>query len=156
MPIEIERKYLLRDNSWKGLADGVLYKQGYIFASNDKSVRIRIVGEKAYLTIKASKAGIVRDEFEYEIPLKDAHELLENHCNGKIIEKTRYKITYENMEWEIDEFHGQNQGLVIAEIELSDASQNIIKPVWIGEEVSNEMKYYNSNLIDYPFCEWPS
>lgn len=156
MPLEIERKYLLKNDSWKGLAVGIFYKQGYLFDSNGKSVRIRIAGDTAFLTIKASKTGIVRDEYEYEIPMEDALDLLDNHCNDKVVEKTRYNITYKDKVWEVDEFHKDNQGLVVAEIELSDASENIEKPDWVGMEVSNDQKYFNSSLIDNPFCNWSS
>lgn len=156
MPLEIERKYLLKNNRWKGLAEGVLYKQGYLFDTMGRSARIRIVGDQAFLTIKAARAGIVRDEYEYAIPLSDAVEMMENHCNDEVIEKKRYKITYNNKVWEVDEFFGKNHGLIIAEIELSDASDNIDKPDWVGKEVSNDSKYFNTNLIKNPYCNWIS
>jgi CYTH domain-containing protein len=156
MPLEIERKYLLKNDKWKSQAEGILYKQGYLFDTKGRSARVRIVGNEAFLTIKASRSGIVRDEYEYAIPLADALEMMENHCNDEIIEKTRYKITYQNMVWEVDEFHGKNQGLVVAEIELSDASDNIEKPEWLGQEVSNDPKYFNTNLVRNPYCTWKS
>ncbi len=154
MALEIERKFLVKDDSWKFLAKGVSYKQGYLFASKEKSVRIRIAGDKGFVTIKGSRLGIVRDEFEYEIPCADAIELLNNYCTNGLVEKNRYKILYKEKIWEVDEFLGKNKGLIIAEIELNDASEIFEKPIWVGEDVSHEPKYYNSNLVSHPFCEW--
>ncbi|MBI5218090.1 MAG: CYTH domain-containing protein [Bacteroidia bacterium] len=154
MPIEIERKFLTKSDEWKKPAEGVFYKQGYLLRTREKSVRIRIIKDKAFLTIKGSKQGITRDEYEYEIPYQDALELLRNYCNNQYIEKTRYKISYKNKTWEVDEFHGKNQGLILAEIELSHTGESFEKPPWIAEEVTHEPRYFNTSLIEKPYCEW--
>lgn len=154
MNIEIEKKYLVNNYSWKQNIEGVLYKQGYIFRDTEKSVRVRIAGNKAFFTIKGKRNNISRDEFEYEIPVDDAKLLLEKYCTGTLIEKVRYKIQFDGKTWEIDEFKGKNKGLVIAEIELDSEGELFSIPDWIGEEVSNDPRYYNSNLAVCPYSEW--
>ncbi|MGF1939037.1 MAG: CYTH domain-containing protein [Nostoc sp. ChiQUE02] len=154
MAKEIERKYLVRGDSWRGLAEGSVYRQGYIATQDKATVRIRIVGEKSYLTIKGPNIKYSRLEFEYLIPVEDAQEMLETLCERPFIEKVRYKIESGGLIWEIDEFDGVNKGLILAEVELSDENQQIELPTWIGEEVSDDFRYFNSNLVKHPFSEW--
>ncbi|MGJ5630903.1 CYTH domain-containing protein [Nostoc sp. CALU 1950] len=154
MAKEIERKYLVRGNSWRGLAEGIVYRQGYIATQDKGTVRIRIVGEKSYLTIKGPNIKYSRLEFEYPIPLEDAQEMLETLCERPFIEKIRYKIELGGLIWEIDEFDGVNKGLILAEVELSDENQQFELPTWIGEEVSDDFRYFNSNLVKHPFSQW--
>ncbi|UKP00484.1 CYTH domain-containing protein [Nostoc sp. UHCC 0870] len=153
MPKEIERKFLVKDDSWRQLAKGSLYRQGYI-SSQGATVRIRIVGNQGYLTIKGPTINYSRSEFEYQIPLADAQEMLDTLCVRPLIEKTRYKINVGGLVWEVDDFAGANQGLILAEVELTDEAQQIELPQWIGEEVSGDLKYYNSYLVKHPFSEW--
>ena len=155
MAIEIERKFLVVNDSWRSLGLGKVYKQGYIAtADNITTIRVRIIGEEAYLTIKSKTEGISRNEFEYPIPLEDAQMILESLCDRPLIEKIRYKINYDNLLWEIDEFQGENQGLIIAEVELENENQTINLPEWVGEEVSHDPRYYNVNLTKNPYQTW--
>ncbi len=159
MGVEIERKFLVKNESWQrdpegGMISGTLFKQGYLPAEGDTVVRVRIEGEEAKLTIKGKVEGISRLEYEYDIPLMDAEELLAKLCRKPIVEKTRYCRTEGELVWEIDVFSGVNQGLVIAELELSNENQKITLPSWAGKEVSGDARYYNVNLIDHPFCQW--
>ena len=150
---EIERKFLVKGDAWRSLAVGVLYRQGYIYTKSGVAVRVRIVGDSGFLTIKGVTNGISRSEFEYPIPLDDAKEMLETLCHKPLIEKTRYKIPVGKLVWEVDEFCGENQGLIIAEVELQHENQVIILPDWIDREVKHP-KYYNSNLVKKPFSKW--
>jgi len=150
---EIERKYLLVGDEWKSLGEGTLYRQGYLNSQKERVVRARTMGDKAALTIKGITVGATRLEFEYEIPFSDCESLLEL-CEQPLIEKTRYKIKFDGLVWEIDEFHGVNDGLVVAECELESEDQEITKPTWVGEEVTGDPRYYNSNLIANPFTTW--
>lgn len=156
MGVEIERKFLVKNNDWKTLGEAVLYKQGYICSDFERVVRVRVAGEKAYLTIKSKtvKGSISRMEYEYEIPLTDGEELLNTLCEKPIVEKTRTKVKWEGFIWEIDEFSGLNEGLVVAEIELPTEDTPFEKPDWIGKEVSEDKRYSNSNLIKMPFSKW--
>ena len=154
MGVEIERKFLVKNDDWKNLGTAVLYRQGYISSDYQKIVRIRTAGEKAFLTIKSKSDGIKRMEYEYEIPFADGHELLETLCEPPIVEKTRTKIEWKGFLWEIDEFSGLNAGLVVAEIELPDEDTIFENPDWIGREVSEDKRYSNSNLIKMPFSKW--
>lgn len=151
---EIEKKYLVTDDSYKRLAQPKLYRQGYLSSSPDRVVRVRIVDDKAFITIKGPASGATRDEYEYEIPREDAQEMLNNLCEKPIIEKHRYIIDYSGRKWEVDEFHGENEGLVITEIELEDINQEYEMPLWVGEEVTADQRYANSNLIKNPFSKW--
>ena len=155
MAIEIERKFLVKDDSWKALAinEGE-YKQGYITTQKVLTPRIRIVGNQGYLTIKGSRVGWSRFEFEYTIPLDDAKEIIDNYCDRPFIEKMRYKFLWKNLVWEIDEFFGKNKGLILAEVELEDENQNIELPPWVGKEVSDDPKYLNYNLVRHPYILW--
>ena len=154
MPKEIERKFLLQNNDWQAEADeGLVLKQGYLNTDPNRTVRIRLAGKRGILTIKSKNIGITRNEFEYEIPYDDTLELLKL-CAPPLIEKTRYKINNDGLTWEIDIFSGENEGLAIAEVELADEHQSITPPAWIGKEVSDDQRYYNSNLVLHPFKNW--
>ncbi len=150
---EIERKYLVKGEAWKELGEGVLYRQGYLNSQKERVVRARTMGSKAALTIKGITVGATRLEFEYDIPMDDCNQLLDL-CEQPIIEKTRYKIPYGGLIWEVDEFHGVNDKLVVAECELESEDQAIDKPEWIGDEVTGDPRYFNSNLIANPFTTW--
>lgn len=154
MAKEIERKFLLKDDEWRNLAKGTLYRQGYLNSAKERSVRVRIVDDKAYLTIKGISTGITRTEYEYEIPHADGVALLENLAEQPIIEKYRSKISYGGLIWEVDEFLGVNKGLIIAEVELTSEDQIFEKPLWVGDEVSADPRYFNINLILNPYSSW--
>ena len=151
---EIERKFLLKNDSWRGLASGTVYRQGYLSSDVERAVRIRMINDTAFLTIKGESRGATRLEFEYEIPIDDASEMLTKLCQRPIIEKTRYKIEYAGMIWEIDEFAGDNEGLIVAEVELEDENQAVEIPGWAGQEVTDDPRYLNANLIKHPYSEW--
>ncbi len=154
MGTEIERKFLLRDDSWRTGAQGTEYRQGYLSTSPGRTVRVRVAGQRAWLTIKGPLVDIVRSEYEYPLPLEDAHELLANLCEPALIEKTRYQVTFAGHRWEIDEFHGANEGLVVAELELERADEPFQSPLWLGAEVSDNPMYFNSRLAKYPYKLW--
>ena len=128
MPTEIERKFLVKSEEWRKLATGTIYRQGYIATKKGTTVRVRLAGNQGYLTIKGATKGISRAEYEYEIPAEDAQEMLNSLCEPPLIEKTRYKIAIDDLIWEVDEFVGENQGLIVAEVELTDANQTINFP----------------------------
>jgi adenylate cyclase len=151
---EIERKFLLRDQSWKRGAHGVPYQQGYLGLDPARTLRVRVAGEKGFLTIKGAADGASRAEFEYPIPVSEARELLATLCLKPQIEKIRYRIEYVGMVWEIDEFLGDNAGLVLAEVELESPDQTIDLPPWIGAEVTGDHRYYNSWLSQNPYRFW--
>ncbi len=153
MAKEIERKFLVINDSWRDGTVGVRLAQGYLTRDVERTVRVRIGGEKAWLTIKGRNEGITRQEFEYEIPLADGRELL-TLCLPGAIDKTRHEIRHASHVWEVDEFHGDNQGLVVAEVELEDAGISPELPPWVGDEVSGDARYYNSSLGVKPFKEW--
>lgn len=151
MGIEIERKFLVSDHSFKDLAYNSEYiRQGYLSRNPDCTVRLRIRGNRAFLTVKGRNNGLVRKEFEYEIPVKDAGEMF-GLCEGGVIEKTRHLINYSGNLWEIDEFHGDLRGLVLAEVELKSKDEVVALPPFIGKEVSDDPRYYNSNLLKLDF-----
>lgn len=153
MGMEIERKFLIANDSWRPGAKGIPYAQGYLSRGRGNTVRVRLAGEEAFLTIKGPVVGISRPEFEYSIPVAEARELL-SLCDGPLIEKTRFKIVAEGHLWEIDEFHGENDGLFVAEVELNDPNEEVLLPPWLGKEVTGEARYYNSNLTVHPYQEW--
>ncbi len=154
MAKEIERKYRIKDNTWKSqIHSSHSIKQGYLNLEPTRTVRVRIMGPKAFLTIKGKNIKTTRLEFEYEIPIDDALQLLQL-CEKPLLEKTRHEIHINKLIWEIDEFEGDNQGLIIAEVELQDENQEIELPSWIEKEVSHEPRYYNSNLIQNPYKNW--
>lgn len=154
MGIEVERKFLVKGEGWRRLGTGVAYRQGYLVSGGGRTVRVRTAGERGYLTIKGPSSGISRAEYEYEIPLADAEEMLATLCEGPLIEKTRFRIPWQGLVWEVDEFAGENAGLVIAELELSEPDQAVDLPEWIGEEVSGDRRYYNSQLAKNPYRRW--
>lgn len=162
MATEIERKFLVKPNEWQQFRQGAdptllsstLYRQGYICSSVNKTVRIRIAGDRGFITIKGPTMGYTRSEFEYEIPLADAAAMLDQLCDRPLIEKTRHRVAWDNLVWEVDEFAGENQGLTVAEVELTDADQAISLPSWAGEEVSHDSRYFNANLAKHPFTRW--
>ena len=155
MAIEIERKYLLKNDAWRAQADeGAEYVQGYLVGSPAASVRVRIEGEQAYINIKSATLGIRRTEYEYAIPLKDARHMLDKLCEKPLIKKKRYHVNHNGNIWEVDEFSGENNGLVVAEIELPNEETQPVLPDWIGEEVSGDPRYYNVSLVKHPYCKW--
>lgn len=154
MGTEIERKFLLKGDAWRALATGTAYRQGYLNSAKERTVRIRTVGDKAFLTIKGPSVGVTRSEYEYPIPFDDCNALLDNLAEKPLIEKKRYKIAAGGLIWEIDEFFGENQGLIVAEVELASEDQAFEKPAWIGDEVSGDPRYFNSNLIKHPYSRW--
>jgi len=151
---EIERKYLVKGDSWRALATGTVYRQGYLSTVKERTVRVRTINDTGFLTIKGITRGVSRLEFEYEIPEADARQLLDELCEKPLVEKSRYKINYAGLTWEVDEFAGANEGLIVAEVELESEGQQIDLPEWIGEEVSGDPRYFNSNLIAHPYTRW--
>jgi len=154
MAVEIEKKFLVKDNRWKDNAQAKEYCQGYLSSGSGATVRARIAGEDGFLTIKSEHKGISRLEYEYSIPLNDAMEILEKICPKPLIHKKRYRLVYDNNLWEVDEFSGENEGLVLAEIELTSEDQSFTKPPWLGQEVSQFKRYYNASLRIYPYSKW--
>lgn len=155
MAKEIERKFLLASEGWRALAEGVFYRQGYLYSGADRSVRVRIAGNHGFLTVKGATTGATRSEYEYEIPLADARDMLDTLCPQPQIEKKRYTIIHQGNSWEIDEFLGANQGLVVAEIELTSEDQPFERPDWLGQEVTGDVRYYNAMLCTNPYSRWP-
>lgn len=154
MATEIERKFLLAGEGWRALARGSRYRQGYLSTVKGRTVRVRSVEGKGFLTIKGATVGATRSEYEYEIPGTDADEMLDSLCERPIIEKNRYRIPLAGVIWEVDEFLGVNAGLVVAEVELQSEDQFFEKPDWIGAEVTDDPKYFNSSLVARPFSSW--
>ena len=155
MPQEIERKFLVKGEDWREPGTGTPYRQGYLSTVPDRSVRVRLIRDKGYLTVKGITVGATRAEYEYEIPGVEAGEMLDNLCERPLIEKTRYRVEYQGLTWEIDEFGGDNAGLIIAEVELDEEDQAIMLPDWVGKEVTGDRRYYNASLIANPYIRWP-
>lgn len=153
MGTEIERKFLVKQGAWRD-ASATRYRQGYLSTDKERTVRVRTISDKAYLTIKGITVGASRTEFEYEIPVMDAEEMLDNLCEKPLIEKNRYMVEVGALTWEVDEFFGENEGLIIAEIELQSEDQPFDKPDWVTEEVTADPRYYNANLINHPYNRW--
>ena len=151
---EIERKFLVKGDGWRGRAEGVLFRQGYIARTQDRTVRVRVAGEDGTLTIKYRGEGIARSEFEYSIPLNEAQALLDGLDSGEVIEKMRFTFEQNGDVWEVDEFMGANEGLIVAEIELESEEQAFMKPEWLGEEVSKVSRYLNVELSKLPYRAW--
>lgn len=152
---EIERKFLLKNDKWRAEAgEAVSFRQGYLSTVKERTVRVRTRGGQGYLTIKGITRGVSRVEYEYEIPAAEADEMLSELCEKPLIEKNRYCVKREGLTFEIDEFFGDNQGLVLAEVELESEDQSFTVPDWLGEEVSADPRYFNSNLTKHPFREW--
>lgn len=152
MPAEIERKFLVTGSGWRQ-ENGVRISQGYLNRDKERTVRVRLAGDKAFLTIKGQTVGASRAEFEYEIPATHAEQLL-RLCDGPILQKIRHTVTFNGLTWEVDEFLGENEGLVIAEVELEREDQPLERPAWLGEEVTEDPRYFNSNLTVNPYCKW--
>lgn len=153
MAIEIERKFLVKKNSWTRPNEGTLYIQGYLSSSPETTVRIRIAGKIGFITIKGKTTGFSREEFEYEIPVEDA-EILLKKCKNTPIKKIRYKVLLNGTLWEIDEFLEENSGLLMAEVELPDEKASFFRPEWLGREVTDDKRYHNSHIAQHPFKTW--
>jgi adenylate cyclase len=153
MPKEIERKFLVKPRDFDATAKGVAIRQGYITSSPKRSVRVRIYGDKSFVTIKGATLGSSRDEYEYEIPSQDAREILDHLCESEI-DKVRYRIPFSGHTWEVDQFSGDNEGLIVAEVELKSEKEAVDLPDWIDREVTGDPRYYNSNLSQKPFRTW--
>lgn len=153
MAIEIERKFLVNKNSWTRPNEGTLYVQGYLSSSPETTVRIRIAGKIGFITIKGKTTGFSREEFEYEIPVEDA-EILLKKCKNAPIKKIRYKVLLNGTLWEIDEFLEENNGLLMAEVELPDEKASFFRPEWLGKEVTDDKRYHNSHIAEHPFKTW--
>jgi adenylate cyclase len=156
MGIEIERKFLVSDQTIVDGLDGVAITQGYLVEDPARAIRVRRAGERAFLTIKGAPVGISRPEYEYEIPLRDGEAILATMSDGRRIEKTRYRLPDGEITWEIDVFGGANAGLVVAEVELADESQVVPAPAWLGPEVTSDPRYLNLNLARHPYGDWPA
>jgi adenylate cyclase len=152
--IEIERKFLLVGEAWRTLGQPVLLRQGYLNTDPARTVRVRIEGQGACLTIKGKNVGAARGEWEYPIPVHEASELLDQLCERPLIEKYRRRIVFQGHTWEVDEFLGENAGLAVAEIELAAEGEAFARPDWIGAEVTGDARYYNSSLIRLPYSQW--
>ena len=155
MGVEIERKFLIRDDSWRAKAgEGVQYKQGYLSTDPGRTVRVRLAGDQGYITTKAKGEGIERLEFEYEIPGEEAAEMLEKCALQPTISKKRYRLEFGRHVYEVDEFEGRNAGLLVAEIELQSSYEVFDRPAWLGKEVTEDARYLNANLVENPYDGW--
>ena len=156
MGTEIERKFLVQGDAWKRAAEGPgePVRQGYLSTAREHTVRVRVKAGKGYITIKGESAGARRAEFEYPIPSEDATTMLDSLCQRPLIEKTRYVVRHRGCCFEVDEFHGDNAGLFVAEVELSSEDHEVELPEWIGKEVTDDPRYYNSNLVRHPYAHW--
>lgn len=152
---EIERKFLVNPVLWEPPeGEGLTIRQGYLAVTEKSAVRARVMGDKGYLNVKRATLAISRDEYEYLIPAPDAHEMLDRLCVGHLIEKTRYIVPHQGHTWEVDVFHGVNEGLVVAEIELEDPKEEFAAPPWVSDEVSHDPRYLNSSLSELPYTMW--
>jgi adenylate cyclase len=152
---EIERKFLVRGDEWRaGVVRRLAMRQGYLGGSSRASVRVRAAGDEAWLNVKSGGLTAARQEFEYRIPAADAGEMLETLCEAPLVEKTRHWVPVGGFEWEVDVFHGANDGLIVAEIELADANQTFPRPTWLGAEVTHLARFYNVNLVKHPYTAW--
>lgn len=156
MAVEIERKFLVASDAWRapGLEVG-RYRQGYLARGEACVVRVRIAGERAFLTLKGRALNLTRPEYEYDIPAHDAEAMLAQFAQGALVEKTRYLVPHAGRTWEVDVFHGENEGLVLAELELSREDEPFVRPPWLGREVSSEPRYQNASLALRPYRSWP-
>ncbi|MEZ4728128.1 MAG: CYTH domain-containing protein [Caldilineaceae bacterium] len=171
MATEIERKFLVKQASWRSIADahyrdkGARYRQGYLNTDKERTVRVRTIvptartqggsdAQHGYLTIKGKTVGASRAEYEYEIPFQDAEEMLDTLCHRPLIEKIRYTVEHSGVTWEVDEFLGANTGLLVAEVELERVDQLFTKPAWIDQEVTDDHRYFNASLVEHPFSRW--
>lgn len=154
MAVEIERKFRTNGVDFLANQEGERLIQGYLSHDPRATVRLRVQGDRAWLTIKGKTHGASRSEFEYPIPSADAHAMLEEMCPEGVIDKTRYRIRVGEHVWEVDQFHGDNRGLVVAEVELDSEDQPFERPPWLGEEVTGDPRYYNSALSRTPYVQW--
>jgi len=154
MGIEIERKFLVRKDLWVPPDDGIQVRQGFLSLDPERTVRVRLAGNEGYLTIKGASTGAARAEYEYPLPAGDANEMLGRLCHKPLIEKTRYRVQAGRHLWEVDEFFGDNLGLLVAEVELADPDEEVELPAWVGKEVTEDPRYYNAALIRHPFRAW--
>lgn len=155
MVLEIERKYLVINDEWKSSVESeTVMKQAYLATVEKASIRVRVAGERAFLNIKSATLGIRRSEFEYEIPLADAEAMLAELVDGAVIDKVRYHVRCGAHLWDLDVFHGANEGLIVAEVELASEDEDFELPAWTGQEVSGDPKYYNACLVKHPYCDW--
>lgn len=153
---EIERKFLVKRDIWQQQEkSGQNYRQGYLNSAKERTVRVRLIGDRGILTIKGEAQGLTRPEYEYDLPLEEAQELL-NLCEQPLIEKKRYKIKQGELTWEVDEFFGENEGLIIAEVELEHEQQSFEHPAWLDQEVTEDPRYFNANLVKQPYRSWPA
>ena len=151
---EIERKFLVVGDRWRERATGTLFRHGFLSSEPVRTVRVRVAGARAWLTIKGKTVGASRTEYEYPIPVEDGQHMLDTLCKRPLIEKTRYALDAGSHTWEIDVFEGDNAGLVVAEIELGAEDEPFEKPAWLGEEVTHDPRYFNSNLVEHPYRDW--
>ena len=155
MGIEIERKFLVRNDAWRsGIQGSYPCTQGYIGLQGPGSARVRIIGSKGFLTLKGPRHGISRSEFEYEIPIEEAQEILERFCSKALISKVRHEVPYEGHLWEIDEFSGENNGLILAEVEIANESEPFVLPDWVGKDISEDERFFNARLAKHPISTW--
>lgn len=155
MPLEIERRFLVRHDGWQDGTPGTFIRQGYLLSLGGQTLRVRLAGQEAFLTIKAPRIGLVRQEVEHPIPPIYAEMLLRTACLGGQVVKTRHRVHYQGMVWEVDVFHGANTGLVITEVELERPDQPLAIPDWAGAEISSDRRYSNSSLARYPLASYP-
>lgn len=151
---EIERKFLVTGDGWRAGARGTRYRQGFLSTEPERVVRVRVAGARGWIAIKGTAIGARRTELEYEIPVADAELMLEKLCKRPFVEKVRHTLMVGSHTWEVDVFEGQNEGLVIAEIELRSEDEAFEKPTWAGEEVTGDPRYFNSNLVAHPYRKW--
>lgn len=155
MPEEIERKFLVRSEAWRNsIQRKAYYRQGYLAVNENCAIRVRLQEDQAWLTIKNATLDVRRQEYEYTIPLADAREILDSLCGGRTLSKTRYFVAHADNVWEVDVFDGDNQGLVVAELELVTVDQVFERPDWLGEEVSGDARYLNAALAKRPYRSW--
>ncbi len=155
MPQEIERKFLTRTSAWRSqVASESIIRQGYLCVDAERTVRVRLRDRMGFLTIKGKSSGISRAEYEYKIPAAEASELLDTLCLRPLVEKKRYCVEVAGLTWEVDEFFGENAGLILVEVELESADREIVLPEWVGQEVSGDRRYFNSYLIRHPYKTW--
>jgi adenylate cyclase len=156
MATEIEHKFLLRDDRWRSQVErSARLRQGYLISDARCSVRVRVAESQGFLNIKSGTLGIQRSEYEYPIPLAEAEEILDTLCAKPLLEKTRHYLKFDQHLWEIDEFSGENAGLIVAEVELSRIDEPFARPDWLGKDVSYDIRYYNSQLARHPYQTWP-
>ncbi len=155
MATEIERKFLVRNDSWReSISTSIEIIQGYLANTERGSIRVRVSGEEANLNIKSMTLGVTRTEYDYAIPADEARAMLQDLCMKPLIEKKRYYVDYNGLTWEIDEFYGDNEGLVVAELELEHPQDPFTPPPWLGDEVSDDPRYYNVCLVEHPYSQW--